>query len=304
MNSKQEAKMGTNSATLKHLDDNRDIWLTSPAFNDAFASFKQKHEEAIKVVTEKARKLAGVFITKSNKKSSLTELALSMAGSLRAYASKINDDTLLAAMTFTRTELQSMRDNKLGPVCTHILNTLRLHITAMEAYDISSEMIDRFQNMIGEYTNASSSARTATSSRKSLGKSLAELLADIDVFVRDQLDPLMLRYLTTHPLFYDEYQNNRIIIDPKTSPTQFAGLITDEATGLPLNNVVVSIKDTAYVTNAKVDGNYKLRVPKNGSYTLLFEIAGYANVTVADVELKLGKSTEVNVKMRRIEDRG
>ncbi len=299
MNSKQEAKLGANSATLKHLEDNRDIWITSPAFNEAFTTYKEKHEQIKDVVKNKARKLAGVFITKTNKRSSLVENALSKAGSLRAYAHKIGDATLQAAMTFTRSELQNMRDNKLGPVCAHILEELRRLAVEMGAYDITGEMIDQFATQIAEFTSASSSARTATSSRKSLGKSLAELLAEMDAFADNQLDPLMLRYLTTHSLFYDEYNNNRTIVDPKTSPTQFSGLITDEATGLPLKNVMVSIPDTLYITNAKADGRYKLRVPKNGTYTLVFEIAGYADVTITDAELKLGKTTEVNVKMKK-----
>lgn len=299
MNNKQEARFARNTGSVNHLEEKREIWKNNLALNTGFEKYWQMHQESFNIVKEQGSKTAGVFNAKSKKKVALAIKALSYAGSLRAFASSMGDNRLLATISFSRSEIFGTRDNKLAPLCMTIIDALRKHSAEMIAYDITPEMTDAFEKTIDEFRIVASSTKNATSERKSLGSRLNDVLDEMDVFAKDQLDPLMLRYETSHPLFYMEYKNNRQIIDPKTSSTQFAGIITDSSTGEPIKKVLVSVQDSTYITNAKKDGKYKLRVPKNGTYILVFEFVGYETVIITEAELKLGKTTEVNVVMKK-----
>src|SRR4029079_16536246 len=53
---------------------------------------------------------------------------------------------------------------------------------------------------------------------------------------------------------------------------QITGKVTDE-TGVPLNSISVSVKNSTTVTSTKIDGSFSITAPENG--TLVFTGVGY-----------------------------
>lgn len=300
MTNVQESKVGMYNTSYNHLYENRSKLITKKAAEAAFDKYKQKLDRIGETIVDKARKLAGVALYKKMHRLDVKDTALAMAGNIVAYASSVKNFELKKAMKFNESELNRKADNEVGTIAKSILAEAMNHKGALVPDYFSDQELIEFEQMILEYNVSSTATRNATNSRKSLGITLVSLLADLDEFVKDELDNLMLSFKKTDPLFYLEYQNNRKGIDPKTSPTQFEGLIFDEVTNKPIKNALVMVVGTTYITNAKSDGSFKLRVPKTGECDLVVEVIGYEIATVKAAVLKLGKTTEVKVGLKAI----
>lgn len=300
MNTKQEAKFGMHSAVLACLEEKRNKWEHIPAFVRALTGYKERNTTVAIVIKEKARKLAGVATSKKKKKTQLREMALTMSGGLVAFANATDNDELAAAMKFTSSELDKTLDNELSPVCAGILDEVNKYKKDLEEYNIGQDKVNVFESLIKEFAIGVSAPTNARSAKKVLGTSLQARLTELSNIAEKQLDPLMLTFKDDDPEFFEEYHSNRIIIDPKTSSTQYAGVATDSKTNKPVKNVLVSVVNTNYVTNAKVDGRFRIRVPKPGENDLLFEVDGYEPLLIKAALLKLGKTTEVNAVMVKL----
>ena len=286
-------------ALVSLLNEQKNVWENVQGFSAANSLLTEKTNALATLFRERARKIAGISGSKRSKRKALTALALAVSGAMRAYASAGGNEELRQAVRYKIGELNRMTEKKLVATCQHI------HAVALDlkehlpGFNISEADLKRFLLLTSEYEGMKGATRNAISTRKALGETQRELIAGIDILLEDQLDAMIISFRESNEQFFKEYRNNRIIVDPKTSPTQFAGQVVDSNTGQPVKHALVSVTGTPYLVNTRPDGSFKLRVPKPGAYTLQVERAGYTTTT-QDAELKLGKTTNVNVKIEAV----
>ncbi len=75
------------------------------------------------------------------------------------------------------------------------------------------------------------------------------------------------------------------------------GLVTDSATGAPLNNVKAEIVSTIQTDLTDLSGNYKTGYGIPGNYTIVFSKLGYDTLQINNVALTSGVVTTLNVKL-------
>ncbi|MBP7168094.1 MAG: choice-of-anchor B family protein [Bacteroidia bacterium] len=75
------------------------------------------------------------------------------------------------------------------------------------------------------------------------------------------------------------------------------GNVTDSVTGIPLNNVVVTIISTSTTKNTNITGDYKTGLAAAGTYDVSFSKAGYITKTITGVQLQNGIVTNLNVQL-------
>ncbi|HWR32521.1 MAG TPA: carboxypeptidase-like regulatory domain-containing protein, partial [Chitinophagaceae bacterium] len=97
-------------------------------------------------------------------------------------------------------------------------------------------------------------------------------------------------------LFYNTYKNNRIILDAATSNTQVNGIVTNNDTREPENNVAITVQDQSYSTTTDAVGRYTLKIPVPGSYKIIFTKVGFA-VNSESVEVTLGQTATLNMAL-------
>ncbi len=296
MTNKQQSKFSMFQALISLLNENKQIWHLVVAFATAFGLFSEKTTLLGDIFRERARKIAGIAGSKRNKRKTLTTQALVISGALRAYASAGGHEELRQAIRYKKGELDKLTEKELVATCQNIYKLALDYKEHLPGFNIAEATLTGFGMLTTEYEGMKGITRNAISARKALGETQSELMADIDSLLADQLDAMIISFQETHPQFYKEYMNNRILVDPKTSPTQFAGQVTDAATGLPVRHALVTVLNTPYLVNTRPDGSFKLRVPKPGTYTLQVERAGYAAATL-EAELKLGKTTYADIKI-------
>jgi hypothetical protein len=89
--------------------------------------------------------------------------------------------------------------------------------------------ITNFQNLIDAYTSVSQSPRSAASSRKAAVASLKVQFSDLRKFFKKVLDKLVITLKPNHPIFVEEYFNDRNIYDdgsPSNSLQTYEGTLT------------------------------------------------------------------------------
>lgn len=77
------------------------------------------------------------------------------------------------------------------------------------------------------------------------------------------------------------------------------GIVTDSATGNPINNVKVEILATAAIEYSSLSGEYETGFADSGSYTVTFSVASHISKTITGVVLKNGVLTNLNVSLAK-----
>jgi choice-of-anchor B domain-containing protein len=79
------------------------------------------------------------------------------------------------------------------------------------------------------------------------------------------------------------------------------GMVTDSATGLPINGANIQILSTSVTDNSSVSGNYATGLPApGGTYSVTYSKPGYVPKTVTGISLSAGAVTIKNVALASI----
>jgi Ca-activated chloride channel family protein len=81
------------------------------------------------------------------------------------------------------------------------------------------------------------------------------------------------------------------------STGKISGSVTDKITGKGIPGVSIQVVGTTIVTSATNDGSYEILNVPEGTYSLRAIAAGYDSVQVDKVEVKAGKTTNVNFEL-------
>jgi len=283
-----------------HLSTNQSKWASQTAIKQSVNNFKTELTTLAEIARDAGRNIAGVAQSKEMMKQLVINKILTMSGKLVAFASTMKYYELKEAMSFSKSGLNRLGAAGIISVCNAILKEINTYPDPLVNYGIAQTDIESFNEQISEYEKSASSPRNAASSRKALNIALKDKIREIKIMIKEQLDTLILPYKETDRVFYDEYRNNRIIIDPKTSFTQLSGIVTNTVTKEPVKNALVSVPGTSYLTNTRKDGTFNLRIPQPGTVNVKVELFGYEAATINGVEIKLGKNTELPVTLKAV----
>ncbi|MBL7732201.1 MAG: carboxypeptidase regulatory-like domain-containing protein [Chitinophagaceae bacterium] len=297
MNAVQNSKFRMYHAVYNHLLANQATWEKNTGFSSIVNRFKTLFATIGLLVGEKARKLAGVTLSKQVQKQALVDMALMISGTLMAIASEAKNVSMVKKMKFSRTELEDISSEKLGPICMQILSVAVEYKEKLALFSISDVTLTAFENQIIGFDTTVSAPRNAISERRSIVGELVRLFREADDVLDNQLDRTISFFQADDKLFTTAYTYNRIIVDKGTRSTQIKGVVTDSVSGQPLKNVLVSVEGTLFLTNTKTDGSFSLKVPVTGQISVKFELGDFESVVKEEVDMKLGKTTDVSVAM-------
>lgn len=300
MNSKQEAKLNMYDAVLTHCENNSAIVATVPAFQTAVDAFEDIVDDLRNAAQNELQAISGYTQDKTQQRADLIELTLDVAGAIHAYATSVDNLVLKEQVKLVYSDLNRLKDELLGPACTNILDAANNNAAAIVPFGVTAAKITALDDAIEDYLSAVPAHRNAVSNRSSVGEQIKQLFKDGDALLKNQLDKLALQFKATEPNFYNSYRNNRIILDAATSSTQVSGVVTEQGTNNPLENVTITVVDQSYTTVTDSSGEYNLKIPVPGEYDIVFTKTGYQAQTFENVELTLGQNTDLDVVMNFI----
>ncbi len=167
----------------------------------------------------------------------------------------------------------------------------------------SQELINQYQTTSNEFEKIIAVPQTNIAERKTLTQKLKNLFKTLDEYLSQDLDNLMIQYITTNPDFYSDYQNARIIYDSATIHKSLIGTVYE---GHELTHVVQYVQVTAKfkagselsdsVKSTSAKGNYQFKSLPEGLYSITFSKNGY-QTQIIDIEIHKGKTTRLNVHL-------
>ena len=108
-------------------------------------------------------------------------------------------------------------------------------------------------------------------------------------------------FLPSGNLVVSDIDNGLYILAPNyVRGCYLEGLVTDSVTGLPLNNVTITILGPAITKQSKITGIYKTGLATAGTYDVQFSKNGYITKTITGVALSNGVLTTLNVQLNTI----
>ena len=202
------------------------------ALKKAVTTYLTKVEELDTLARRESEPLVGLAQDKASLKRATCEDALPLAGALRALAGELGDGELREQMDVTLSDLVSRRDRDVADCCERIAEKAETHQEKLSAdYGITAEQLDKYAALVEAFDTAIGKPKSAISRRKKMAGDIKAAIKDMDAFLEDTLDELMMVFRErvadtavkkTRRAFFDIYTEGRRIDDAAASRTPAA----------------------------------------------------------------------------------
>lgn len=297
MTDRQIAKFSMYTVVDAILDANSALFASLAALVTAHTTLKAKIA-AISSASEQQKTVTlGATPDKNFTREALRTTTVTNAGLLFAYAVSTNDIILQELSRLTYTDLKELKDDELAERAQTIHDNANTHIASLAPFGITAAVLTSYQTLIDSYEVKAPIPRAKTSEQVALTEQVKTLIKETDSLLKNTVDKLMLNFKISEPEFYNTYKAGREIIDIGHIPTQASGEITDSVTGEELSGVLVEVIGFPYSTNSDEDGEYGVKIPVPGTYSIRFSKTGYQTKTIDDVVITLGQTTSLDVQL-------
>ena len=209
----QDNKRSMYIAVQRVCNSNNSTWSGLPAFVNAFGNF----ENAIAGIDTQRQiqegRTTGITENKQKEEDEMIQITLEIAAAVYAYASIIGDNELRDKVSYSPSYLRNSRDNTLKDISQVIHDEADKVIANLADYGKTPADLAQLQKEIDDFAAILAKPRTAIGTRSTATTRLVELFQQGDDLLKNQLDKLMISYQNSEPVFYQTYQNGRIIVD-------------------------------------------------------------------------------------------
>lgn len=287
------------------------IIMGIPALHDAYTRLKTTVTKIEETVQNQIKITSGIAADKQAIREKLALIGSTIAQALMSVGANTNNLELRDSMQYTEYGILKLRDELVKEVCNNILETANLYPGELAARGVDGMMLTEFQNLITKWNDKAELPTVAIASRAAYTTELKELFSQASFLLREEIDRNMHVLKVSHREFYLSARNARNIINlgrhsKKTVSTDEApyitGVITDEVTGEPLEDVKVTVKETGFVTTTDSDGQYEVDKINPGDCTLIIEYEGYVTLTHPKMNISAGDQIEEDILLRKVAD--
>lgn len=213
MNTDQNKHLRMYLNTQAALDNHTNKWNTFPIM----VVKKNEYDELIQRIISQNEKTnpasKGITESKDLVRHGLTEKAVSLSGTMQAFAAVNNDLELAEKVSLTKTALNHCRETDLEAMVVPVITEARNRIEALTDYLVTEDIIVEVETSLDNFKALIGQPRTIRNKAFAAKTVLADLFDQTDDLLNGQLDKLMLRYRATDNDFYEEYTRARVIVD-------------------------------------------------------------------------------------------
>ncbi len=283
---------------IEFLNQNIEFWQSNAALLVIIKAITSIYSKIENYHDQQQIKIIGYAKRKDTQKNVFVSSTDMLIGIIHAYATAVNDEQLLGEIKYSRSDIWRLRDMELESLAKKIISISTSHLTELEEFDLSQEIIDTYSSDIKLYNEIRSEPAKAIKKRKTATALLKPLMAELKSIITNRLDKAMKIYKSTNLEFYMEYTKQREIMDTPTYKLSLKGAIIDLKTEEPLQGVIITIPELKLKTETTELGNYQFKNIKRGTYKVEFQREGYKPLTLA-IDILDNKTTELDVKMER-----
>jgi hypothetical protein len=230
---------------------------------------------------------------------------------MQAYARYANNQLLLSETKFTESDLKNATDNELRDHAQGIYDRAQANLTDLAAYGITGATQTSLLNTINAYVEAIPKPRIGKTETKQSTQQLANAFAAADSALKN-IDVIVEIVKLTQPNFYNGYKTVRKLIITGRSSLAVKGVVTDLASGEPIQNAILSFAPDgngamANLANKSSDvlvkktaekGGFSIKTLPAGKYHVTCIKPGYAEQT-AVLAVSEGERSELNLQLSK-----
>ena len=190
-------------------------WNALLALQTAYDKLVLKTTTLEQLAAEQGNKLIGVKALKDKDRDAAIAKAELIANGLRALASETKDVALKEQLRFSPSVLRDASALKLMKCFNRVREAANLHSGVIAGYGVDPQLLPEFFDSCDHLSEVLDSTRNAIVERAQQTAIMKELQKEIDVLLKESIDPLMKVVQVTHPDFYKHYKSARKIIDLK-----------------------------------------------------------------------------------------
>jgi hypothetical protein len=205
-------------------EDNSTVIATIPAFVADFEEFTAGVERIEALSKKRAEPTRGLAENKQFCREQMCKAGAAIAGAVHSWAAKNNNLELAAKVDFSYSDLLGGRDRASAERCQNVHKAAKENVASLGEHGVTAAKLTDLQRKIDEYRDCLTKPRSAINSNKTATQQLEAEFVVTDKLLNDSLDKLALQFEATHPQFYQDWFNARVIVDnAATRPDEAAG---------------------------------------------------------------------------------
>ena len=213
MNKYQSNKMNAYVAVRGVLEKNQKTWKTVPVLVKAVEEFSSQVDEISAISAQRELDTTGETLAKNEARKDLARHASKLAACGMAYAFDRSDTELEAALDYSYSEIEHVKDADTLQITGSIYELLNRVLPGLDEYLVREDDLRELKRLISRFTDAMKAKGAVKSRRVADTKALASLFSSCDKLLSRKMDRLMIIMKEEHPRFHDSYFNARKIKD-------------------------------------------------------------------------------------------
>ena len=201
-------KMFTN--VIGVLDKENSIWGTSLPFKTVYNSF----DDYLKLIVAENQKQTSTKSISAKKKQAFNNMidsTLVVAANAVVYAGLENNDELKVKFDLSSSRLKVGNEGEVYKRCMDIHNEVETIKSALIPDFLTVTQLDELKVLIDGFKDLISAPREVRKESKTAKSVMLKWIAACDELLNEKMDKLMLNYKVSHPDFYLQYTNARVI---------------------------------------------------------------------------------------------
>jgi hypothetical protein len=239
----------------------------------------------------------GIRGNKLNMREIVVDDILALSGPLANLGRKTNNQQLIVAYNFSRTELLRMRDQDLLTAAQNTAADANTNILALATSGVTPLMVTTLNNDRAALLLVIASPGQAKQQKKAANQLIKAEFPITRQLIEITLTPLMrTNFAKTDPLFYNTYLASTLITETGTHHYDFFGLITNAADGLPVQKVLVRVldvnNDEVVKTKTGIKGRFSFPEIPEGTYSVELSRPGFQSKVISNIAIVDGITTK------------
>ncbi len=307
MTDRQENKISSYLATDAFFKrtENNDIWSADADFAPLVTQFRGTLTEILAIQAIQEKDNTGVTIVKGELRTSLENAILRVVRAAVAHALIINDQDLLNAVDYSKSDIKEARDSALLGIATVVYDSAWTIRTALTTRHITEADITLVSTLKEEFLEILPQPRSNLILSMTATLDLKNKITEMDSHLR-RMDKIILMFEAAHPTFIEHYNRAREIIDLGVRHTgkqagRITGTVLQAGTLIPLQNASVMVVGTMRKTKTDANGKFSLIFRTKSVRIIRITLENHEIYTSNSLQINPGEEISLNIQLQPIE---
>lgn len=212
MTTRQLNKLAAFAALVSVCRKAQSTWSSLKAFSDSFAKFAARVDKLDELKRKQAEVTTGIAAAKQRCREEVCASAATVAAAVRVWAEDNGNLEVTGKVNFSYSNLIDGRDTVSSDKCQTVHDVANENVSALGKYGINADKLEELQEKVDAYKKCLTKPREAITTGRTVTNQLAIEFGAADKLLTKGLDELVLQFETTAPIFFQDYQNARVVV--------------------------------------------------------------------------------------------